>query len=196
MKKLLWLILLCAFCFTACSALPAQLDARDEAVIRLVTLSRQDELRLEGLTAALQIGDNQRPSERVSGTGENYDAAKKDLSGRRRASFAHATEWVVEENAVADLAEAFLYDPELTYCARIYLLPEGTTADEFLDGFSEENGPARSLEELARAGTGKTGTAMERLSQLAESQETQFPVLEDWEGQVEVKRWKTVKKSE
>ncbi len=196
MKKLLWVILLMAFTFAACSALPEQLDARDEAVVRLVTLARGDKLRLEGVTAALKTGDTERKSERVSGEGESYKKAKQDLLGRRRASFAHATEWVIEENAMADFADAFLSDPELTLYAKIYLLPEGTTADEFLDGFSEENGPACSLEELARAGTGKTGTAMERLSQLAESQETRFPVLEDWEGQVEVKRWKTVKKSE
>lgn len=195
MKKLLWLILLLAFSFTACSALPRQLDARDEAVVRLVTLSREDQLRLEGVTAALQTGDSQRPSERVAGMGETYQQAKEDLTGRRRSSFAHATEWVVEERAVPDLAEAFLTDPELTYYARIYLLPEGTSVSEFLDHFSEENGAARTLEELARADRSKTGTAMERISELVEQGETKFPVLEFWEEQVEVNRWKTVKQS-
>lgn len=196
MKKLLWLIILVAFTFTACSALPEQLDARDEAVVRLVTLSRGDQLRLEGVTAALKTGDTERKSERVSGEGETYEQAKHDLLGRRKSSFAHATEWVIEENAMPDFAEAFLSDPELTLYAKIYLLPEGMTAAEFLDGFTEENGAAQSLQGLASADEGKTGSAMDRLAELAECGETKFPVIEDWEGLAEVNRWKTVKKSD
>ncbi len=195
MKKLLWLILLLAFSFTACSALPQQLDARDEAVIRLVTLSRGGQLRMEAVTAELKMGDNQRTSERVSGRGDTYQQAKEDLLGRRKASFAHATEWVVEENAVEDLEEAFLHDPELTYCAHIYLLPEGQTAAEFLDGFTEGSGAARALEELARAEHNKIGTAMERMSEWMSEGQTRFPVLTDWEGQMEVQQWNTVKRS-
>lgn len=195
MKKLLWLILLVAFTFTACSALPEQLDARDEAVVRLVTLSRGDRLRMEGVTASLKIGDNERKSEQVSGEGETYEQAKQDLQGRRKSSFAHATEWVIEENAMPDFAEAFLSDPELTLYAKIYLLPEGMTAAEFLDGFTEDNSAAQSLQGLASADESKTGSAMERLAELAEYGETQFPVIDDWEGLAEVNQWKTVKKS-
>lgn len=195
MKKLLWIILLMAFTFTACSALPEQLDARDEAVVRLVTLSRGEQLRLEGVTAALKIGDNDRQSERVSGEGETYEEAKKDLLGRRKSSFAHATEWVIEENAMPDVAEAFLSDPELTLYARIYLLPEGKTAAEFLDEFSKDNNPSKSLQGLDNAEEGKNGSAMERLAELAEYGETSFPVIEARDGLAEVNRWKTVKKS-
>ena len=134
------------------SALPEQTDAADEAILRVVTLSRSEgELKIVAMTAGIKTGDADEPPEKTEGSGEDYAAARAAMKERREASLTHATDWVVEENAIGDALEAFVIDPELTYDASIYVLKD-QSAREFLDAFGEEQtGPARALEDLGRA---------------------------------------------
>ena len=100
---------------------------------------------------------------------------------------------MVEEDALGDLLEAFLTDPELTYAAKIYLLKDQST-EEFLEAFKEEEtGPARSLADLDRA-LGKDGvTVLECSALLAEGKACQIPALRAENGKLEVVEEVTVR---
>ena len=134
-----------AFTLTGCSLLPQQTDAADEAILRVVTMSRSgEELTITGVTAGIQTGDSSEPPETVKGVGKDYAEARQDMMDQRQASLVHSTDWVVEQNALYDLLNAFLEDPELTYAAKIYLLKD-QSAEDFLAAFEEEEtGPWRT----------------------------------------------------
>ena len=197
MKKFLWLLLLLAFTLTACAALPKQTDAADEAILRVVTLSRSEgELKIVGMTAGIKTADTDEPPEKVEGSGENYLAARGKMEEERQASLTHAADWVVEENAIGDALEAFTQDPDLTYDAHIYILKE-QSAQEFLEAFKdEETGPSRAMDDLDRA-LGEEGVTMLKLSRaLAAGEPCKVPVVKAEEGDVdlvdhvELKEWK------
>ena len=193
MKKLLWLFLLLAFTLTACGALPEQTDAADEAILRVVTLSRSEgELKIVAMTAGIKTGDADEPPEKTEGSGEDYAAARAAMKERREASLTHATDWVVEENAIGDALEAFVIDPELTYDASIYVLKD-QSAREFLDAFGEEQtGPARALEDLGRALGEKKVTMLKLSRALAAGEGCEVPLLRAEDGEVEEIEWMTV----
>lgn len=197
MKKLLWLLLLLAFVLTACAALPQQTDAADEAIVRVVTLSRgEGELKLVGMTAGIKTADTDEPPEKVEGSGEDYLTARDKMEEERQVSLTHATDWVVEENAVGDALQAFVEDPELTYDAHVYIVKE-QSAQEFLDAFGEEQtGPAKALDDLGRA-LGERGVTMLELSRaLAAGERCEVPVIKAENGEVDLveyvewKQWK------
>ena len=193
MKKLLWLLLLLAFTLTACGVLPEQTDAADEAILRVVTLSRGEEgLKIVAMTAGIKTGDADEPPEKAEGSGEDYAAARAAMKEKREASLTHATDWVVEENAIGDALEAFVIDPELTYDASIYVLKD-QSAQEFLDAFGEEQtGPARKLDDLDRA-LGENKVTMLKLSRaLAAGEPCEVPLLRAEDGEVEQTEWMTV----
>lgn len=176
-----------AFTLTGCSLLPQQTDAADEAILRVVALSRQgEELTMTAVTAGIQTGDSSEPPETVQGTGEDYAQARQDMLDQRQASLVHTTDWIAEENALGDLLEAFLTDPELTYAARLYLLKD-QSAQDFLEAFGEEEtGPARSLADLDRA-LGRDGvTVLECSARLAAGESCRIPVLRAEDGKLEV----------
>lgn len=176
-----------AFTLTGCSLLPQQTDASDEAILRVVALNRQgEELTITAMTAGIQTGDSSEPPETVKGSGKDYAEARRDMLDRRQASLVHSTDWIVEENALGDLLEAFLTDPELTYAARIYLLKDQSVED-FLAAFEEEEtGPARSLADLDRA-LGEAGTTvLECSALLAEGKQCRIPALRAEDGTLEV----------
>lgn len=197
MKKLLWLLLLLAFVLTACQVLPRQTDAADEAILRVVGLSREgEELTLMAMTAGIKTADTDEKPERLEGSGEDYPAARDALKNKREASLTHATDWVVEENALADALEAFLEDPDLTYDANIYIVREQTVRD-FLDAFREEDtGPAKALDDLNRALGEESVTVLHLSRALAAGQSCRVPVVEAQEGEValveyvELRQWK------
>lgn len=183
-----------AFTLTGCSLLPQQTDAADEAILRVVTMSRwEQELTITAVTAGIQTGDSSEPPETVKGEGKDYAQARQDMMDQRQASLVHTTDWVVEEDALGDLLEAFLTDPELTYAAKIYLLKDQST-EEFLEAFKEEEtGPARSLADLDRA-LGKDGvTVLECSALLAEGKACQIPALRAENGKLEVVEEVTVR---
>lgn len=183
-----------AFTLTSCSLLPQQTDAADEAILRVVTMSRwEQELTITAVTAGIQTGDSSEPPETVKGVGKDYAQARQDMMDQRQASLVHTTDWVVEEDALGDLLEAFLTDPELTYAAKIYLLKDQST-EEFLEAFKEEEtGPARSLADLDRA-LGKDGvTVLECSALLAEGKACQIPALRAENGKLEVVEEVTVR---
>lgn len=176
-----------AFTLTGCSLLPQQTDAADEAILRVVTMSRSgDELTITGVTAGIQTGDSSEPPETVKGTGKDYAEARQDMMDQRQASLVHSTDWVVEQNALYDLLNAFLEDPELTYAAKIYLLKD-QSAEDFLAAFEEEEtGPARSLADLDRAMKESGVTVLECSARLAEGKECKIPALRAEDGRLEV----------
>lgn len=176
-----------AFTLTGCSLLPQQTDAADEAILRVVALSRRgEELTMTAVTAGIQTGDSSEPPETVKGAGKDYAEARQDMLDQRQASLVHTTDWVVEENALGDVLEAFLTDPELTYAAKIYLLKD-QSAEDFLAAFGEEEtGPARSLADLDRA-LGQDGvTVLECSALLAEGKACDIPALRAEDGKLEV----------
>lgn len=176
-----------AFTLTGCSLLPQQTDAADEAILRVVALDRQGEkLTITAMTAGIQTGDSSEPPETVKGAGKDYAEARQDMLDQRQASLVHTTDWVVEENALGDVLEAFLTDPELTYAAKIYLLKD-QSAEDFLAAFGEEEtGPARSLADLDRA-LGQDGvTVLECSALLAEGKACKIPALRAEDGKLEV----------
>lgn len=176
-----------AFTLTGCSLLPQQTDAADEAILRVVTMSRSgEELTITGVTAGIQTGDSSEPPETVKGTGKDYTEARQDMMDQRQASLVHSTDWVVEQNALYDLLNAFLEDPELTYAAKIYLLKD-QSAEDFLAAFEEEEtGPARSLADLDRAMKESGVTVLECSARLAEGKECKIPALRAEDGRLEV----------
>lgn len=176
-----------AFTLTGCSLLPQQTDAADEAILRVVTMSRSgEELTITGVTAGIQTGDSSEPPETVKGTGKDYAEARQDMMDQRQASLVHSTDWVVEQNALYDLLNAFLEDPELTYAAKIYLLKD-QSAEDFLAAFEEEEtGPARSLADLDRAMKESGVTVLECSARLAEGKECKIPALRAEDGRLEV----------
>ena len=176
-----------AFTLTGCSLLPQQTDAADEAILRVVTMSRSgEELTITGVTAGIQTGDSSEPPETVKGTGKDYAEARQDMMDQRQASLVHSTDWVVEQNALYDLLNAFLEDPELTYAAKIYLLKD-QSAEDFLAAFEEEEtGPARSLADLDRAMKEFGVTVLECSARLAEGKECKIPALRAEDGRLEV----------
>lgn len=176
-----------AFTLTGCSLLPQQTDAADEAILRVVTMSRAgEELTITGVTAGIQTGDSSEPPETVKGTGKDYAEARQDMMDQRQASLVHSTDWVVEQNALYDLLNAFLEDPELTYAAKIYLLKD-QSAEDFLAAFEEEEtGPARSLADLDRAMKESGVTVLECSARLAEGKECKIPALRAEDGRLEV----------
>lgn len=178
-----------------CSVLPEQTDAADEAILRVMTMSREgEELTLKAATAGIQTGDSSEPPEVIEGKGEDYQSAREDLKREREASLTHVTDWVVEQDVLYEALEAFVLDPELTYAARIYLLSEEQGADEFLEAFeSEETGPAKSLSDLDRALEGEAPTALEVSARLAAGEECKLPVLKAEDGRAEVAEEVTVK---
>lgn len=175
------------FTLTGCSLLPQQTDAADEAILRVVTMSRSgEELTITGVTAGIQTGDSSEPPETVKGTGKDYAEARQDMMDQRQASLVHSTDWVVEQNALYDLLNAFLEDPELTYAAKIYLLKD-QSAEDFLAAFEEEEtGPARSLADLDRAMKESGVTVLECSARLAEGKECKIPALRAEDGRLEV----------
>lgn len=197
MKKLLWLLLLLAFVLTACQILPKQTDAADEAILRVVGLSRgEGELKLVAMTAGIKTADTDEPPERLEGSGKDYLTARDALKKKRQASLTHATDWVVEENALSDALEAFLVDPDLTYDANIYIIKE-QTIQEFLDAFQEEKtGPAKALDDLDRALDQGSVTILRLSRALAAGERCGVPVIKAQEGEVtlveymELKQWK------
>lgn len=176
-----------AFTLTGCSLLPQQTDAADEAILRVVTMSRSgEELTITGVTAGIQTGDSSEPPETVKGVGKDYAEARQDMMDQRQASLVHSTDWVVEQNALYDLLNAFLEDPELTYAAKIYLLKD-QSAEDFLAAFEEEEtGPARSLADLDRAMKESGVTVLECSARLAEGKECKIPALRAEDGRLEV----------
>lgn len=176
-----------AFTLTGCSLLPQQTDAADEAILRVVALRRQgEELTITAVTAGIQTGDASEPPETVEGAGKDYAEARQDMLDQRQASLVHTTDWVVEENALGDLLEAFLTDPELTYAAKIYLLKD-QSAEDFLAAFEEEEtGPARSLADLDRALGADGVTVLECSALLAEGKACKIPALRAEDGKLEV----------
>ena len=61
-----------AFTLTGCSLLPQQTDAADEAILRVVTMSRwEQELTITAVTAGIQTGDSSEPPETVKGVGKD-----------------------------------------------------------------------------------------------------------------------------
>ena len=185
MKKLLWLLLLLAFVLTACGVLPQQTDAADEAILRVVGLSRDGEgVKLVAMTAGIKTADTDEPPERLEGAGEDYLAARDDMKKKRQASLTHATDWVVEEGALADALDAFLSDPDLTCDANIYILKE-QTVQEFLDAFSEEKtGPAKALDDLDRALGEESVTVLKLARTLAAGRGGRVPVVKAQDGEV------------
>ena len=191
MKKLLWLLLLFAFCLTACRVLPRQTDAADEAILRMVALYEEEgALKLVGMTAKTQADTGEQPPERVEGTGRDYLAAREDTERERQVSFAQATDWIVEEEVLALALEAFLADPELTYDAHIYIVRD---AKEFLEALED---PVKALDDLSR-GLGELGTTALELSRaLAAGERYSLPVVEpkeedaDVNGEVTVWGWR------
>lgn len=183
-----------AFTLTGCSLLPQQTDAADEAILRVVTMSRwEQQLTITAVTAGIQTGDSSEPPETVKGTGKDYAEARQDMMDQRQASLVHTTDWVVEENALGDLLEAFLTDPELTYAAKIYLLKD-QSAEDFLAAFEEEEtGPARSLADLDRALGADGVTVLECSALLAEGKECNIPALRAEDGKLEVVEEVTVR---
>ena len=183
-----------AFTLTGCSLLPQQTDAADEAILRVVTMSRwEQQLTITAVTAGIQTGDSSEPPETVKGTGKDYAEARQDMMDQRQASLVHTTDWVVEENALGDLLEAFLTDPELTYAAKIYLLKD-QSAEDFLAAFEEEEtGPARSLADLDRALGADGVTVLECSALLAEGKECDIPALRAEDGKLEVVEEVTVR---
>ncbi len=182
------LLSLCLLLTGCAGLLPRQTDAADEAILRVACLSRAgDELTLTAVTAGIKTGESSEPPETLEGAGADYRAARADMEERRQVSLVHCTDWVVEENALRDLLEAYLLDPELTYAARLYLLQD-QTVEEFLDAFEqEETGPARSLSDLDRA-LGDAGvTVLECSAALAAGEECILPVLRAERGQLDVK---------
>ena len=176
-----------AFTLTSCSLLPQQTDAADEAILRVVTMSRwEQELTITAVTAGIQTGDSSEPPETVTGVGKDYAEARQDMMDQRQASLVHSTDWVVEQNALYDLLNAFLEDPELTYAAKLYLLKD-QSAEDFLAAFEEEEtGPARSLADLDRAMKESGVTVLECSARLAEGKECKIPALRAEDGRLEV----------
>ena len=187
MKKLLWLLLLFAFALTACGVLPEQTDAADEAILRVVAMSRAEgDLKITAVTAGIKTGESTEPPETVEGSGSNYAEARADLKSERQASLMHAADWVVEEGVLSDALHAFLTDPELTYDAHIYLL-KGQTVQDFLGAFEEEEtGPAKALDDLDRALKDRGVTVLRCSALLAAGKECNLPVLEAKDGTVHV----------
>lgn len=187
MKKLLWLLLLLAFCLTACRVLPRQTDAADEAILRLVALSGEDgALKLVGMTAATKSDNNDQPPERVEGTGGDYAAAREDAERERQVSFSHATDWLVERSVLGLALDAFAADPELTYDAHIYIIED---AAGFLDALKD---PVKALDDLSR-GLGKDAvTALELSRALAAGESCSLPVVEARGEDADVKEEVTV----
>lgn len=179
---------------SGCAVLPQQTDAADEAILRVVTLSREEEeLVIRAVTAGIQTGDSSEPPETVEGRGADYEEARTDLKREREASLNHATDWVVEEDVFYEALEAFIIDPELTYAAHIYLLRD-QSAGEFLEAFeSEETGPSRNLSDLDRALEDRAVTVLEVSARLAAGEECGIPVLKAEEGKAEVEDEVTVK---
>ena len=176
---------------TSCGLLPQQTDAADEAILRVITLHREGEkLVLTAVTAGSE------PPETVEGRGSDYQSARDDLKRQREASLVHTTDWIVEQNALGDLLNGFVQDPELTYAAHVYILKE-QSASEFLDAFSEEEaGPARALADLDRALDAEGLTVLKCSARLAAGERCEIPALraEDGkahlDGTVEVTGWK------
>jgi len=179
---------------SGCAVLPQQTDAADEAILRVVTLSREEEeLVLRAVTAGIQTGDSSEPPETVEGRGADYEEARTDLKREREASLNHATDWVVEEDVFDEALKAFIIDPELTYAAHIYLLRD-QSAGEFLAAFeSEETGPSRTLSDLDRALEDRAVTVLEVSARLAAGEECKIPVLRAEEGKAEIEDEVTVK---
>lgn len=187
MKKLLWLLLLVAFCLTACNALPRQTDAADEAILRMVALYEQEgELKLVGMTAKTRESDAEQPPERVEGVGKDYLAARDDAERERQVSFTHATDWIVEEGVLSLALDAFASDPDLTYDAHIYIVED---AEGFLEALED---PVKALDDLSR-GLGKDSTTVLELSRaLAAGERYEVPVVEAREEDADVKGKVTV----
>jgi hypothetical protein len=166
--------------------LPEQTDAADEAILRVVTLSRSDDtLTLVAVTAGGQEEDEAQV-ESLEGTGADYWSARADLKTKRRASLAHATVWVVEENALADALEAFVSDPQLTYSAHLYLLGDQSAAD-FLAAFPEDSsGPARVLDAMTLALGEQALTMLALSARLAQQLPCTLFVVQAQDGSVEV----------
>lgn len=179
---------------TGCGLLPRQTDAADVAILRVGALRRQgEELELTAVTAGIKTGDSSEPPETVEGVGGDFAQARADMAEQREISLVHCTDWVVEENALRDLLDAYLLDPELTYAANVYLLRDQSAAD-FLDAFAdEETGPARSLADLDRAMGDKSVTVLECSARLAAGEECRIPVLRAEDGRLEVVEEVTVK---
>ena len=163
---------------TSCGLLPRQTDAADEAILRVVTLHREgEELVLTAVTAGIQTGESSEPPETVEGRGSDYWSARNDLNRQREASLVHTTDWIVEQNALGDLLNSFVEDPELTYAAHIYILKD-QSASEFLAAFSEEEtGPARALADLDRAPGIEGLTALKCSARLAAGECCEIPAL-------------------
>lgn len=188
-----WLML----SLTSCGLLPRQTDAADEAILRVITLRREgEELVLTAVTAGIQTGESSEPPETVEGRGGDYWSARNDLKRQREASLVHTTDWIVEQNALGDLLNSFVEDPELTYAAHIYILKD-QSAPEFLAAFSEEEtGPARALADLDRAPGIEGLTALKCSARLAAGERCEIPALRaengkaHLDGTVEVTGWK------
>lgn len=182
---------------TSCGLLPRQTDAADEAILRVITLHREGEkLVLTAVTAGIQTGESSEPPETVEGRGSDYWSARNDLKRQREASLVHTTDWIVEQNALGDLLNSFVEDPELTYAAHIYILKDQSVS-EFLAAFSEdETGPARALADLDRAPGIEGLTALKCSARLAAGECCEIPALRaengkaHLDGTVEVTGWK------
>ena len=187
MKKLLWLLLLLAFCLTACRVLPRQTDAADEAILRLVALYGENgELKLVGMTAATQEDNANQPPERVEGTGKDYLSARDDAERERQVSFAHATDWLVERDVLPLALDAFAEDSELTYDAHIYITED---AAGFLEDLKD---PVKALDDLSRGLDKQATTALELSRALAAGEGCPVPVIEAKEEDADVKEEVTV----
>ncbi len=185
MRRLAAALCLCLW-LTGCGVLPRQTDAADEAILRVVTMSRGETLHLAAVTGGIETGDASEPPEQVEGEGEDYAAARRDMKGKRQVSLTHATDWVVEENALGDLLEAFVTDPELTLEAEIFLLRE-QTVEEFLAAFeAQEGGLAQALDALDRALGDIGGSALELAGCLAAGEPCSVPVLRAEDGELEI----------
>ena len=187
MKKLLWLLLLLAFCLTACRALPRQTDAADEAILRLVALYEEDgALKLVGMTAATKSDNTDTPPERVEGTGKDYLSARDDAERERQVSFAHATDWLVERDVLPLALDAFAEDSELTYDAHIYITED---AAGFLEDLKD---PVKALDDLSRGLDKQATTALELSRALAAGEGFVVPVIEAKGQDADVKEEVTV----
>ena len=187
MKKLLWLLLLLAFCLTACSALPKQTDAADEAILRMVAMYEEDgRLKLVGMTAATETEGTKEPPEKVEGTGEDYLSARDDAEREREVSFTHATDWIVERDVLDRALDAFVADPDLTYDAHIYIVED---AKDFLDQLED---PVKALDDLSRGLGENSATVLEISRTLCAGEGYAVPLVEAKEEDADVKGTVTV----
>lgn len=187
MKKLLWLLLLLAFVLTACRVLPKQTDAADEAILRMVAMYEEEgELKLVGMTAAVKTGETDQKPEKVEGAGKDYLSARDDAERERQVSFAHATDWVVEQDVLGLALDAFVADPDLTYDAHIYIVED---AADFLE---ELDDPVKALDDLSRGLGENSASVLEVSRALAAGDGVRIPLIEPKEQEADVKEEVTV----